>query len=517
MSVTIELPEAFNVATYFLEANLTTERRDRLAIIEGDRQATYGDLAALANRAGNALRSLGVEAENRVLLLLHDTIEFPAAFWGAIRIGAVPIPTNTLMRPPDYAYFLNDSRAKVLVVDASLWPAVAEIRDQLRFLQHVVVVGEAPPGTLAWQDLIDAASDTLETFPTHRDDAAFWLYSSGSTGFPKGAVHLQHDMVYAAECYGKQTLGIRPDDRVLSAAKLFFAYGLGNSLYFPFSVGATAVYFKARPTPETMFETIRAQRPTLFFGVPTLYAAMLAVPDEKLAGYDLSSLRLCISAGETLPAEIYRRWKDRFGVEILDGIGTTEALHIFISNRPGESRAGTSGQIVPGYEARIVDEDDRPVPQGELGNLLIRGESTCAYYWNKHDLTKRTVRGEWLATGDKYYQDEAGFFYYAGRADDMLKVGGIWVSPAEVENCLLGHEAVLEAAVVGRADAEDLIKPQAFVTVRPGYEPSVDLGRQLQEFVKGRLAPYKYPRWIEFVEELPKTATGKIQRYKLRE
>ena len=281
-------------------------------------------------------------------------------------------------------------------------------------------------------------------------------------------------------------------------------------------MGATAVYHKPRPTPEAMFEAIDRYRPTLCFGVPTLYAAMLALPEQTVAQYDLSSLRLCVSGGETLPPEIYRRWRERFQVEILDGIGSTEATHIFISNRPGASRPGTSGQVVEGYEARVVDEEDRPVPTGELGNLLIRGDSTCAYYWNKHEQTKRTIRGEWLATGDKYYQDADGFFYYAGRSDDMLKVGGIWVSPAEVENCLLGHLAVLEAAVVGRADGDGMIKPQAFVTVRPGVMTTAELARELQEYVKGCLAPYKYPRWIEFVDELPKTATGKIQRYRLR-
>ena len=470
----------------------------------------------MVNRVGNALRGLGVEMENRVLLLLYDSPEFAASFFGAMKIGAVPVPVNTMMRAQDYEYFLNDSRAKVLIVHRPLWDEVAKVRGRLKYLRHVVIVGEPESGQQAFDEWIARASPELEPAPTSKDDTAFWLYSSGSTGFPKGAVHLQHDMVYCADLYARPILGIRPEDITFSAAKLFFAYGLGNNLYFPFRVGASAILYPGRPLPETMFEIISREKPTIFFGVPTLYAAMLAIRDAETK-YDLSSLRLCVSAGEALPPELFRRWKERFGTEILDGIGTTEILHIFISNQAGRVKPGSSGMVVPGYEAKIVDEAGDPVTSGDIGNLLVKGESTCAYYWNQHEKTKQTIRGEWIVTGDKYSQDEDGYYWYAGRADDMLKVGGIWVSPIEVENTLIQHSAVLEAAVVGHEDDDRLIKPKAFVVLNEGCTASPALEDELKGFVKDKIAPYKYPRWITFVPELPKTATGKIQRFKLRE
>jgi benzoate-CoA ligase len=360
------------------------------------------------------------------------------------------------------------------------------------------------------------ASPTLEAAATSRDDAAFWLYSSGSTGFPKGAVHLHHDMVVCQETYARQVLGIRETDRVYSAAKLFFAYGLGNAGYFPMGVGGQSILYPHRPTPESVFEILARHRPTIFFGVPTLYAAMLAVKEAERR-YDLSALRLCVSAGEALPDELYARWRERFGVEVLDGIGTTEILHIFLSNRPGAARPGSTGQAVPGYEAILVDDEGHPVPRGEIGNLRVKGDSTMAYYWNKHDKTKETLFGAWIQTGDKYHQDEDGYFWYAGRADDMLKVGGIWVSPIEVEATLIRHPAVLEAAVVGKEDTDRLVKPKAFVVLKEPAAGGATLAEELKRFVKDKIAPYKYPRWIDFVAELPKTATGKIQRFKLRD
>jgi benzoate-CoA ligase len=515
MNASDHLPARFNVATWFVDRHLDEGRGPQPAFHYEDRVLTYADVQELANRAGNALRELGVEMEQRVLMICLDAPEFLGAFWGAIKIGAVPVPTNTLMRAADYRYVLEDSRAKVAVVSAPLLAEAGPALAGSPYLRHVLVAGGPAGPYRSWEDHLAKASPTLTAAETSRDDVAFWLYSSGSTGFPKGAVHLHHDMWICAETYAKQVLGIRPTDTVYSAAKLFFAYGLGNAGYFPMAVGAQSVLFPHRPTPEAVFEILTRHRPTLFFGVPTLYAGMLAVKDAQRR-FDLSSLRLCVSAGEALPEEIYRRWLDRFGVEIIDGIGTTEILHIFLSNRPGGVRPGSSGLPVPGYEAAIVDDEGRPVPRGEIGNLRVKGDSIMAYYWNQHDKTRATLFGSWIQTGDKYWQDEDGYFWYAGRSDDMLKVGGIWVSPVEVEATLIKHPAVLEAAVVGKEDEEGLVKPQAFVVLKDPAQASPALAEALKAFVKDQIAPYKYPRWIEFVPELPKTATGKIQRYKLR-
>ncbi len=509
------LPAQFNVASYFVDRNVEEGRGASPAFLYEDRVLSYADVQELANRTGNALLELGVTMEDRVLLLCLDAPEFLGAFWGAIKIGAVPIPVNTLMRAADYLYFLNDSRARVAVVSAPLLAEAGPVLAQAPHLRHVLVAGGPAGAHLAYEDRVAKASSALAPAATSRDDAAFWLYSSGSTGFPKGAVHLHHDMVVCMETYARQVLGIRASDRVFSAAKLFFAYGLGNTGYFPMGVGAQSVLYPHRPTPDGVFDVIARRRPTIFFGVPTLYAGMLAVKEAEKR-YDTSSLRFCVSAGEALPEEIYTRWRERFGVEIIDGIGTTEILHIFLSNRPGAARPGSSGRPVPGYDAIIVDDAGLPVKRGEIGNLRVQGDSTMAYYWNKHDKTKETLFGSWIQTGDKYYQDDDGDFWYAGRSDDMLKVGGIWVSPVEVEATLIKHAAVLEAAVVGQEDADGLVKPRAFVVLKEPATGSPALGDELKAFVKDKIAPYKYPRWIEFVAELPKTATGKIQRYKLR-
>jgi benzoate-CoA ligase len=516
MNASETLPQEFNVATYFVDRNVAEGRGSRPAFHCEDRVLTYADVHDLTNRAGNALLELGVGLEDRVWMLCLDAPEFLGAFWGAIKIGAVPIPTNTLLRTADYVYFLRDSRARVAVVSAPLLAEAGPALAQSPYLRHVLVAGGAPSsGQLSWEDRLARASGRLEPAATSRDDAAFWLYSSGSTGFPKGAVHLHHDMVVCHETYARQVLGIRESDRVYSAAKLFFAYGLGNAGYFPMGAGAQSVLSPHRPTPEGVFEILTRRQPTLFFGVPTLYAGMLAVKEAERR-FDLSSLRLCVSAGEALPDELYKRWRDRFGVEVIDGIGTTEICHIFLSNRPGATRPGSTGQVVPGYEAIVVDDEGRPVPPGEIGNLRVKGDSTMAYYWNKHEKTKETLFGPWIQTGDKYYQDADGYFWFAGRADDMLKVGGIWVSPVEVEATLIKHPAVLEAAVVGKEDTDHLVKPKAFVVLKEPAGGGPALAEELKGFVKDKIAPYKYPRWIDFVPELPKTATGKIQRFKLR-
>ncbi len=514
MNASESLPARFNAAAYFVDRNVAEGRGARTAFLCGDRTLSYADLLELTNRTGNALLELGVRRDDRVFMLCVDAPEFLGTFWGAIKIGAVPVPVNTLLRAADYAYLLNDSRAKVAVISEPLLAEAAPALGAAAHLEHVLVAGAAGPH-LAWEDRVAKASATLEAAATSRDDAAFWLYSSGSTGSPKGAVHLQHDMVVCATTYAKQVLGIRETDRVFSAAKLFFAYGLGNAGYFPLSVGAHAVLWPHRPLAEAVFEVIARYRPTLFFAVPTLYAGMLAVKDAEKR-YDTSSLRLCVSAGEALPAKLYHRWRERFGVEIVDGIGTTETLHMFISNRPGAVRPGCSGLPVPGYEAQIVDEEGSPVSRGDIGNLRIKGDSTMAFYWNQHEKTKQTLLGPWIQTGDKYYQDEEGYFWYCGRSDDMLKVGGIWVSPVEVEATLVAHPAVLEAAVVGHEDEDALVKPKAFVVLRDAADEAPGLADELRSFVKSRIAPYKTPRWVEFVRELPKTATGKIQRFKLR-
>jgi benzoate-CoA ligase family protein len=515
MNASEMLPQEFNVATWFVDRNVAEGRGHRTAFLCADRTLSYADVQDLANRTGNALRELGVGMEDRVWMLCLDAPEFIGTFWGAIKIGAVPIPTNTLMRAADYLYFLRDSRASVAVISAPLLAEAGPVLSQSPWLRHVLVAGGPAGGHQSWEELVGRASPRLEAAPTSRDDAAFWLYSSGSTGFPKGAVHLQHDMVVCQETYAKRVLGIRESDRVYSAAKLFFAYGLGNAGYFPMGVGAQSVLYPGRPTPESVFEILHTHRPTLFFGVPTLYAGMLAVKEAEKR-WDLSALRLCVSAGESLPDEIYKRWRERFGVEVIDGIGTTEILHIFLSNPPGASKPNSTGLPVPGYEAVIVDDAGQPVPQGETGNLRVKGDSTMAYYWNKHEKTKESLFGAWIQTGDKYYQDADGYFFFAGRADDMLKVGGIWVSPVEVEATLVRHPAVLEAAVVGHEDTDRLVKPKAFVVLKEPAADSGALAEELKGFVKDKIAPYKYPRWIEFVPELPKTATGKIQRFKLR-
>ena len=502
----IEVPREYNAAYDLLERNMRIGRAEKIAFHDDAGSITYAALAERANRFGSGLLAMGLRMEDRVLLALHDTIDFPTAFLGAIKAGIVPIAVNTLLTAKDYEYMLSDSRAKVLVVSEALLPQFKPVLERLPFLKHVIV-----SGTQSYADVLAKGLPALDPAPTTRDDACFWLYSSGSTGMPKGTVHAHSSMIETAELYARGVLGIRESDVVFSAAKLFFAYGLGNALSFVMAVGATAVLMAERPTPASVFKRLKERKPSFFYGVPTLYAAMLVDPGfpkkEELA------LRMCISAGEALPPQIAKGFKEKTGLDILDGIGSTEMLHIFLSNRPGDLRYGTTGKAVPGYELRLVDEQGNAVPQGELGELEIGGPTSAMYYWNNRAKSRGTFVGAWTKSGDKYIQDADGFYVYGGRTDDMLKVGGIWVSPAEVEAALVSHPSVLEAAVIGKEDEQKLVKPKAFVVLKPGAQAGDE---ELKAHVKAKLAPYKYPRWIEFANELPKTATGKIQRFKLR-
>lgn len=511
----MELPERLNVASALVDVHVSKGRGAKPAILCGERATTYAELYAFVNRFGNVLRELDVRIEERVALLLPDTPEFAFAFFGSMKMGAVAIPLNTLLKPHDYEYLLNDSRARALVVHSSLLDRITEIRPDLKHLRHILVCGDQVEGFMSLENALRHASPSLQAFETSKDDAAFWLYSSGTTGFPKGTVHLHHDMIVEADQYAQQTLGLQESDVSFSVAKLFFAYGLGNGLYFPLRVGGTTVLLPDRPTPDNVFEVLDTHQPTVFYSVPTSYAALLQTA-EKEERSDLGRVRMCVSAGEPLPKPIYERWRDRFGIEILDGIGSTEILHIFISNRPGNAKPGSTGQLVPGYEAKIVDENGKELPVGETGTLLIKGESVASGYWNKHEHTKETFQGEWINTHDTFRVDEDGYFWYAGRSDDMMKVSGQAVWPTDVEAILQEHPFVLESGVAGVPDNQGLIKPFAFVVLKDGHEPSPELARELQDLVKKTTSPHKYPRWIEFVDSLPKTATGKIKRYKLR-
>jgi benzoate-CoA ligase len=518
----ISIPRSYNAAHDLIERNLAAGRGDQIAFIDDAGSITYSQLALRVNRFASGLRSIGVEREDRILVCLLDTIDWPTVFLGAIKAGVVPVCVNTLLSRNDYEYMLRDSRAKALFVSRALFPTFDRLHQIVPTLARIVI-SEAPladGGDIG--AILDAGKEKFDTVDTVADEPCFWLYSSGSTGAPKGTVHCHSSLIETAELYGRPLLGLGPRDRTFSAAKLFFAYGLGNGLTFPMSVGATSVLMSGRPTPDAVFDRLTGaqpaaadgKRPTVFFGVPTLYASMLA--SAAFPERDAQALRVAVSAGEALPAQVGKRFTERTGVEILDGIGSTEMLHIFLSNRPGDVHYGTTGRAVPGYTLRLVDEQGRDVADGEVGDLLIQGPTAAIGYWNQRARSRATFQGEWTRSGDKYLRSADGYYTYAGRSDDMLKVSGQYVSPFEVESAVASHPAVLEAAVIGLADDDELIKPKAFVVLKPGFTANDALAQELKLHVKEALAPFKYPRWIDFVDELPKTATGKIQRFRLR-
>lgn len=520
----ISFPERFNMADYFLYHNLEEGRENKTCLYFEDQSWTYSEIARLSNKAGNVLRSLGVEMEQRVLFVLPDCPEFVSTWFGAGRIGAVITMVNPLLPTADYEYYLDYTRAPVAIVHETYLDAFAAATGVARYLRFVLVVGHDQekkfPSTISnvkWIDfnqMLDSARDECAPADTHRDDIAIWLFTSGSTGHPKGSVHLQHDLPFNTEVFAKATMGVGADDITVSVPKLFFGYATGTNLLFPFAVGGATALFAERATPEKMFEVIGRYRPTILTTVPTMINSMLNVT-EATAG-DLSSLRFCYSAGEALPIELYERWMNRFGVPICDGIGSAEMFHIYITNRPGDVKPGSLGRVVDGYEARIVDADGNQVATGDMGTLKIKGDSASLCYWNAHEKSKETFAGDWCTTGDQFHVDADGYYWYHGRTDDMLKVGGIFVAPSEIENCLLQHHAVLECAVIGHDSGEGLVKPKAFVVLREGFAAEDKTADGLKEFVKSKLAAYKYPRWIEFVVSLPKNDRGKIDRKSLK-
>jgi benzoate-CoA ligase len=517
-SVTVAAPpERFNYAQYLLSLNAA--RPHKTAFIDDAGSLTYGQLDAQVRACAAALMALGLRREERVLLLMHDCIDWPVSFLGALYAGVVPVAVNTLLTADDYAYMLEHSRAQAVLVSGALVPVLRTAMGKARHEVMRVIVSRAAgaldAGEVDFQDFINAPA-TAEPAATGADDAAFWLYSSGSTGRPKGTVHTHANPYWTAQLYGCNVLRLIEQDVCFSAAKLFFAYGLGNALTFPLAVGATTLLMAERPTPDAVFKRwlgqVGAVKPTVFYGAPTGYAGMLAHPN--LPARDAVALRLASSAGEALPAELGERFKRHFGVDIVDGIGSTEMLHIFLSNQPGQVRYGTTGWPVPGYRIELRAENCAPVSDGEPGDLYIAGPSAALMYWGNRAKSRETFQGEWTKSGDKYVRNADGTYTYSGRSDDMLKVSGVYVSPFEVEATLVQHPAVLEAAVIGKQDADGLTRAKAFVVLKPGHRADEE---ELKRFVKERLAPFKYPRFLEFVSDLPKTATGKIQRFKLRE
>jgi 4-hydroxybenzoate-CoA ligase len=512
----------YNAVTDFVDANVARGLGGKVAFTDSERSLTYGELQEHTCRFAAALQALGLRAESRVILLFHDTVDYPVAFWGTIRAGIVPIPVNTLLSAEQYAYLFADSRAAATVVAAPLARMVLSIRDRLPHLRAIIVAEATAQDkaelrdVLFLEDVIAGGEPKPFAAPTMSDEVAFWMYTSGSTGDPKAVKHVHTSPMAVSRLMGQGIIGIEPDDVAFSAAKLSFSYGLGNAMAFPMSVGASAVLLPERPTPQAVLDAIRRHRPTIFYAVPSLYAALLAHPDIG-PGAGSDRLRLCISAGEALPANLGERWREAVGVDVLDGLGSTEMLNTFLSNRPGDVRYGSTGKPVPGYDIKIVDEHGHELPAGEIGELVVRGPSAGEGYWNQRAKSRRTFAGEWTYTGDKYLRDQDGYYFYCGRTDDMFKVNGMWVSPFEVEAALVSHEAVLEAAVIGKEDGDGLVKPKAFIVLKNGYAADESLLDTLKVHVKERAGLWKYPRWIDIRPDLPRTATGKIQRFKLRD
>jgi 4-hydroxybenzoate-CoA ligase len=513
----------YNAATDFIDANVARGFGDKVAFADPERMVTYGDLQAKTCSLSFELQKFGLKSQDRLILLGYDTVDYPVAFWGAIRAGVVAVPLNTLLTPEQYAYMIGDSRPSAIVAALPLARTILPVLEKLPQLRHLILLGATAADKASFrvcevhrfEDLLRAPA-APHTAPTVSDEVAFWLYTSGSTGDPKAVRHVHSSLMATARLMGQGVLGLGADDVVFSAPKLFFAYGLGNAMSFPMSVGATTVLLPGRPTPEAVFDVMRRHDPTVFYAVPSLFAALLAHKDMG-PGAGSKRLRLCVSAGEALPAHIGERWKAAAGVDILDGLGSTEMLQTFLSNRPGDIRYGSTGKPVSGYDVKIVDENGCELGDEEVGELVVRGPSAGDGYWNQRAKSRRTFVGEWTYTGDKYRRDADGYYYYCGRTDDMFKVSGMWVSPFDVEAALVSHEAVLEAAVIGKQDADGLTKPKAFIVLKNGYAADERLLETLRLHVKERAGPWKYPRWIDIRLDLPRTSTGKIQRFKLRD
>lgn len=511
-----EIPDDFNVTSYLLDRHLEQGRGDNNCIYYEDEVYTYNQVFENSCRIGNALLQLGIEPENRVLVLLNDVPEWIFTMFGAMKAGIVPVILSPMETSQDYLYYFNDSRAKAVVMHESILPRILEIKDQFRFLKHIIVVGGEPePGQLSYQAITQVASPNLQTYLTSKNDPSFWAYSAATTGQPKGIIHLHHDSMYwNGHC--DEVVQATTNDIIFSSSKLYFGYGRNNSFDTVFLSGAAVILFPDSSRPENLARVVKKYRPTIYYGVPNSYMALLAHFDSD-DGYDFSSVRMFISAGEALPRVVFERWKKLFGKEILDALGYNEVGSIYMSVTPGNMKPGSLGKLLSNYEGKLCDEKGNEVPQGESGNLWIKSEGTAQGYWNKHQKTKESFIGEWFVTGDKFYQDEEGYYFKVDNIDDMLKIGGIWVSPLEIEDAVLRHPAVAECCVIGTADSEQLVKPMAYVVLKPGYTGSPELMKDIQEVVCKNVARYKYPRWIRFVDQLPRTSTGMIQRYKLRD